>query len=49
MAPYGDQHRIFLQAMMCRGIVSKDEVVRLFQIAKARCNSKLTEFTKLRS
>lgn len=34
---YSDQHRIFLQGFMCRGILNLQEVIDLYTIARKRC------------
>lgn len=40
MTEYGDEHRIFLQAMMARGIVSAKEMFPLYELSLKRCGSK---------
>ena len=43
---YGDQHRIFLQGIMCKGILDQKEVRNLFEIAMARVEG-MTAFINL--
>ena len=38
---YSDKHRIFLQGIMCKGILDQKEVRNLFEIAMARVEGKL--------
>ncbi|TRY61194.1 hypothetical protein TCAL_01482 [Tigriopus californicus] len=38
MREYGDEHRIFLQGMMCRGIADYQEILKLLQCVCVRCN-----------
>ena len=38
---YGDPHRLFVQAMMCRGVIDSKEFKPLFDLCLKRCKSKL--------
>jgi hypothetical protein len=40
MTSYGDEHRIFLQGIMTRGILSHQEVLKLFATATDRCKGR---------
>ena len=38
MADYGNTHKIFLQGIMCRGILSSTEMNNLYDLSLKRCN-----------
>ena len=40
---YGNEHRLFLQAMMARGIISNAEFKPLFELCLKKCNVALPE------
>ena len=34
---YGDEHRIFVQGIMCKGVLKSSEVRDLYRLAMKRC------------